>query len=216
MSFVECMECNGRFKGITPNHVKRHGLTVEQYRQRHPTAKMVSDLWIERHAEKARNRVFHRKCRKCGITFRTGCTCAYYCPKCQRVRRVYRKRQVGLLSARRRINSGRLYESGTFTCKWYLEIVDGRVRGAVLLENHKAINSYGRAFKGSAPIEYEATCLITIYLIVWNGKLYCGECGSQLTVARENEHYTIPAEICCRSCGIVYDLDDIAELRERR
>ncbi|NVM26908.1 MAG: hypothetical protein HWN70_13460 [Desulfobacterales bacterium] len=110
------------------------------------------------------------------------------------------------------MNSGKVDILGTFEER-YLEIVNSRVRGAVLLEKRRSISIYGvhtlPQCKGSPPVEYEAIYLITIYLIIWNGKAYCGECGSQLTVARENEHYTIPAEICCKSCGLVYELDDI-------
>ncbi|GAI32273.1 unnamed protein product, partial [marine sediment metagenome] len=31
----------------------------------------------------------------------------------------------------------------------------------------------------------------------------CIECNHPLKVARENQHYTIPAELCCIGCGLV-------------
>ena len=97
-----------------------------------------------------------------------------------------------------------------------MKIVNGRVQGAILLEKHVSINAHGfyrlPPYNGKAPFDYEETYVTMIYLIIWNRKIFCGECGSELTVARENEHYTIPAELCCKNCGLVYELDDLAEL----
>ena len=208
MSYVECMECGDELKLITPRHLKRHGLTSEEYREKYPTVKMASDLWSKERAKTARDRRFKRSCEKCGKPFITGCPRAYYCPKCQMVRRVQRKRQVARIHAERRINSNVRVGVGTFG-EWYLEVIRGRIRGAVLLEDHKSINSYWRSFKGSAPADYEACLIIYLIEIILKRRRSCEECGSELIVARENEVYTIPAEICCQGCGLVYELDDL-------
>jgi len=33
---------------------------------------------------------------------------------------------------------------------------------------------------------------------------FCPECGGRIVLARENEYYTA-TELCCSSCGLVYD-----------
>ena len=209
MSFVECMECGDQLKCIAPAHLRRHGLTSKEYRDLHPTAPMVSDETRRKH-DLTLNGEYHRNCRKCGKPFSTRGKRSYYCLECQRVRDILTARRKARRYYRKMRNSGKPYKMGTFE-KGYLEVAGGRVRGAILLEKHVSINGRGfyrlhrSPFNGKAPFRYEETHVITIYLIIWNRKIFCGECGSQLTVARENEYYTIPAEICCRSCGLVYD-----------
>jgi len=208
------MECRDRLGSITTNHLEKHGLTTGQYRQRHQTAPMISEEHRKIVGTVARNRKLKRICRKCGEPFTTGCSKAHYCRECQRVRRAIRQRRYARRYERKARNSGKDYKAGTFGER-YLEIENGRVRGAVLLEEHLSINSYHfyrQPFNGGLfEFEYE-TVYLRICLIVWKDKLYCGECGDKVIVARENEQYTIPAEICCRSCGRVYELDQLAEL----
>ena len=215
MSYVECMECRDRLGGITTNHLKKHGLTTRQYRRKYPAVPMVS----EDHRKILRNngisRQLRRICRKCGRPFTTGSPKAHYCRPCQRVRRALQQRKYARQYERRARNSGRDHRIGTFE-KSYLKVVKGRVRGAVLLEIHVSINAQGfyrqAPFNGKAPVEYEETCIMTIYLTLWKSKPFCGGCGSELIMARENEHYTIPAEICCERCGLVYSLDNLVEI----
>ena len=215
MSFAECMECGDRLKFITVNHLKRHGLTSKEYRQRYPRAQMVCDDTRRRQGRK--DRKFNRICRKCGDPFTTRSPKGYYCRECQRVRRVLQQRRYARRYERKKRNSG-IAKQGTFG-KRYLEVVRGRIRGAMMLEECIGVNShhfYRQSFNGRALFEYEAIYLIRIYLIIWNRKLYCGECGSQLRVARENEYYTIPVEVCCRSCGLVFELDDLVEIGSKK
>jgi len=217
LSYVECIECGDDLKFITVNHLKRHGLTSKQYRERHPKAQMVCDDTRRRQGRK--DRQWNRICRKCGDPFTTKSPKGYYCRECQRLRRVLQQRSHARRYERKKRNSG-IAKQGTFG-KRYLKIEGGRIRGAVLLEEHIGVNShhfYRQSFKGNgkALFEYEAIYLITIYLVVWKGKVFCGECGSQLTVARENEYYTIPVEVCCRSCGLVFELDDLMEIRSKK
>ena len=71
-------------------------------------------------------------------------------------------------------------------------------------------------FNGLPPIPVAKRALLAMWYVaefdylvdylVFNGKVYCGECGSPIIIARENEHYTIPTEPCCKSCGLVYQL----------
>ena len=215
MSYVECMECRDKLRGITANHLKKHGLTTIGYRRKYPTAPLVSDDLKKRYAINRGALQLKRKCRKCGKPFTTGCPKAHYCRECQRVRDVYRARRKALRYERRRKNSGKRYGQGTFNEKWYLATENGRIRGALLLERHVSINAHGfhrlAPFNGDPPFEYEAIYLMIIYVKAGRRRLYCGECGSRLMVARETEYYTIPAEVCCQDCGLVYEFDDLAE-----
>ena len=209
MSYVECMECREKLKYVAPTHLEKHGLTSKEYREIYPTAPMRSSDLRKRHSDFRRGMRLNRNCRKCGRPFTTGSTRAYYCRDCQRVRDILKRREASLRYFRRLRNSGKVCLAGTFG-ESYLEIVDGRVRGAVLLEKDMSFIICDRSFfklfpYSSSPPEYEETSTITIYLILWKRKPYCGECGSELTVARQNEDYTIPAEICCKSCGLVYE-----------
>ena len=206
MSYVECMECGDRLGGITTNHLKKHRLTTRQYRQKYPAASMVSEDHRKILRTNGIDRRLRRICRNCGHPFTTGSPKGYYCRPCQRVRRALQQRDRARLYERKARNSGKDHRIGTFEGS-YLKIVGGRVRGAVLLEMHVSINSHGfyrlAPFNGRAPFEYEETCIMTIYLTLWKSRPFCSACGSELTVARQNEHYTIPAEICCKSCGLV-------------
>ena len=227
MSFVECIECGEKLEYVAPAHLKRHGLTSKEYRGKYPTAPMRSERLRKNHSEFRKRMRLDLNCWKCGKPFTTRSPKARYCRECQRVRDILKRREASLRCFRRQMNSGKVDMRGTFG-KRYLEIVNGRVSGAVLLEDRRYIRIYGvhtlPACKGSPPVEYEANYMmisrlviplriayIIIYLIK-KRKIVCSECGSQITVARENEAYTIPAEICCKSCGLVYEIDDLAEL----
>ena len=137
-------------------------------------------------------RTWKRECRKCGKTFKTTGSHKFYCDECQNCR--YN------LQADKKI-------MGTFGLK-YLELYGGRIRGAVMLEKGMAINSrrYYRIaglWEASKGFDCEVNDLITIC------KENCSECGAEMTIARENGYYTIPAELCCTSCGLVCEIDDL-------
>ena len=40
---VECLECGRYFKAITNTHLKSHGMTLDQYREKYPNAPMLSE-----------------------------------------------------------------------------------------------------------------------------------------------------------------------------
>ena len=102
---------------------------------------------------------------------------------------------------------------GTFDNKEYLEILDnGRIFGALLLQKGISINSKGR-FTKKGSVERSAYLGIDKRILRVEDKIYCGECGANVIKATQNNsNYTIPAELCCKSCGLVYELDDLAEL----
>lgn len=51
MRLVQCMICNKEFIQITPSHLKKHNLTIKEYREQYPDASLVSpdkkDVWKE-------------------------------------------------------------------------------------------------------------------------------------------------------------------------
>ena len=206
MSYVKCMVCGDEIQLIN-GHIKKHGLTAAEYRQRYPQAplmspdlhKKLSDLLKKRWVNQS-TRLFHRRC-SCGRTFKTRSPNGRFCQRCSAANR-------RLL--RRKHNRMRNEKKGTFR-KNYLDITsDGRVRGAVMLERGITPNITG-IFTGSKRLLQRFLCCVdgfeylVEYLII-NGGIYCGECGSPIIIARENEHYTIPTEPCCKSCGLVYQL----------
>lgn len=218
MSYVECMECGDRLKYVAPAHLKKHGLTSKQYRQKYPRAPMRSEDLRKEHSDFRRGMRLNRNCRKCGKPFTTGSPKGYYCRECQRVRDFLRRREASLRYFRRLRNSGKVDVVGTFG-ESYLEVVNGRVRGAVLLKKDVSFIISDRSFfklfpySGSPPIGYDAQYLM-IFLIVCERQKVCSDCGSELTVARENGQYTIPAEICCKKCGVVYRESSVPCKRE--
>lgn len=141
----------------------------------------------------AGKRTWKRKCRNCGKTFRTTGSHKFYCDECQNFRYNCQANKKVL---------------GTFGLN-YLELYNGRVRGAVLLEKRIAINSRryyriaGRWY-ASKGYEYNVSYLIATYLATYE-KIYCDECGAEITIARENQIYTT-RELCCKTCGLVYQL----------
>ena len=215
MSYVECMECGDKLKYVAPAHLEKHGLTSKEYREIYPTAPMRSSDLRKRHSDFRRGMRLNRNCRKCGRPFTTGSTNGHYCRECQKARTFLSLRKASRRYERRKRNSAKFYEAGTFN-EGYLKIVNGRVRGATLLEANISINRYGfgrmQPHSGSVPylIIYDQS-ILTTYLIK-KRNIVCGECGSQLIMARENQHYTIPAEICCRNCGLVYEWDEFCGL----
>ena len=213
------MECGRELEYVAPAHLEKHGLTTKEYRQKYPTAWMRSECLRKRHSKFRKDMRLDRNCKKCGKPFTTRSPKAQYCRECQQVRDILKRREASLRCFRRQMTSGKVDLRGTFEER-YLEIVNGRVRGAVLLEKRRSISIYGvhtlPPCRGSPLVEYVASYLAMIYVIIYNGKPYCRECGSQLTVARENEYYTIPVEVCCRSCGLVYDLDDLVEIESKK
>ena len=178
---------------------------------------MVSDDVRGRLGRKGR--LWNRVCRECGDFFTTRSPKGYYCRECQRVRRVLQQRKHARRYERKARNSGKDNKLGTFG-KRYLEVVDGRIRGAMMLQEHVGVNShhlYRQQLNGSPPVEYETTahlaliCLLVRRLCL-SRSLICEECKCEVIVARHNEHYTIPTEITCEGCGLVYDPEDLAEL----
>ena len=110
-------------------------------------------------------------------------------------------------------NTKKHCKMGTFDNKEYLEILDnGRVFGALLLEKNISINSKGR-FTKQGSMERSAYLGIDKRILRIDGNIYCGECGAEIILVKTNHsNYTIPAELCCKSCGLVYELDDLAQL----
>ena len=91
-----------------------------------------------------------------------------------------------------------------------LRIENGRVKGAVWLESqrHKTDAkrfaskiknlglSYGKALCNCGSLE-------TPFLVaIENHRRYCFECGGKISIAFENEYYTI-TEVVCSFCGLV-------------
>jgi len=193
---------------LVNGHVKKHRLTVAEYRQRFPQApltspdlhKKLSDLLKKRWVNQS-TRLFHRRC-SCGQTFKTRSPNGRFCQRCSHVN----------LRLSRRIHQRLQNEKkGTFR-KNYLEVTsDGRVRGAVMLERGIGVNITG-IFSGSKRLLQRSACFFAdgfdylIDYLVLNGEIYCGDCGSPVIIARENEHYSIPTEPCCKRCGLVYEL----------
>lgn len=92
-----------------------------------------------------------------------------------------------------------------------LTIENGRVKGAVWLENQQ--QRYKIAWKGNTRYytryysKSKGLCscgtLQTPFLIaVENHRTYCAECGGKFVIAFENDYYSIN-EVCCCFCGVV-------------
>jgi len=201
LSYVKCLVCGSKLKMITENHVKRHGLTMARYRQLYPEAPIISPELRQKVKIWSGDRKFQRKCKKCGSLFTTGNPRVFYCPKCQekisveKQRRYHKRNRIREKNTRKTKRNQRI---GTFG-KGYLEIVNGRVRGAVLLEK-------GLSPNGSNSHNDVCGCGSAAYLVaVLGDQLYCLECGGQIILARENENYTMPIEVACSKCGVVYE-----------
>jgi len=39
---IECKVCGKKFKRITHTHLKKHGMTTEEYREKYPDASLIS------------------------------------------------------------------------------------------------------------------------------------------------------------------------------
>ena len=201
MSYVKCAVCGIELSYVNAPHLRKHGLTVAEYRQRYPEAPLMSLDYLKKQSVAQSARVFHRVC-SCGRSFETRSSNGRFCQRCSRINKLLLRKKWDSQNRK----------NGTLK-KSYLEITpDGRVKGAVLLEKGISINSSGRFNNPSSSRRWWSIRLLIMRwlnefdYLVFNGKIYCGECGSPIIIARENEHYTIPTEPCCKSCGLVYQL----------
>ena len=154
------------------------------------------------------DRAWKLNCRKCGKPFIATGPKSKHCRECQRVRDLLSKRRKNQRYRRKvRYDEIRMVRIGTFGEK-YLELYRGRIRGAVLLEKRIAINSRhyyrigGQWYASKGYVEYYG---VSYLMATCKKKIYCDECGAEITIARENDIYTA-TELCCKSCGLVYEL----------
>ena len=209
MSYVKCLVCGSKFQQVNGSHVKKHNLTMVQYRQLYPEASLMAPKVLEKISKTLwgakKWKPYKCECKLCGQLFEKRSGNSFHCEKCRR--KIYirnRRRSQRLYNVKRR-NSGRLrrFQLGTFGKK-YLQIVDGRVKGAVLLERTISINSSG--FWNGSKYRGCSVCRASYLIIISKNKVYCPECGAQIIIARENDNYTIHTELCCSKCGLVYEL----------
>jgi len=97
-------------------------------------------------------------------------------------------------------------EVGTFG-KRYLEVVEERVYGAVLLEQGMSVNASSNWTYGKS-LECEG-CGSNMIIDIIDHEAFCPECGAKIVIARENEHYSMQAEPVCDNCGLVYDTKNL-------
>lgn len=91
-----------------------------------------------------------------------------------------------------------------------LSIVNGRVKGAVWLENQickKSVmkNYWRRSFYQRQYQDALCSCSrlqTPFFVAVENNSLYCVECGGRIIKAFENDYYT-KLDLCCEFCGLV-------------
>lgn len=209
LSYVKCLVCGNKFQQVNGSHLKKHGLTIAQYRQLYPEASLMAPKIIEKISKNLwgvrKWKPYKCECKLCGQLFEKRCGNSFYCEECrEKVNRRNRRRSQRLYNIKRRNSGkGRKFQLGTFGKK-YLQIVDGRVKGAVLLEKRISINSLGF---GNGPKQHVCSvCGASSLIIIHNHQGFCSECGARLIVAKEDDNYTIPEELCCSKCGLVYDL----------
>lgn len=216
----QCINCGEAFTAKGANHRYCQPCGIERAKLRN--REKARRYW-EKHRKGAKrrkgkprletgyigNRVFQRKCRACGETFKTGSGKGYYCAKCQKLRTIRLNRAGAKRRGIRRRNSGRRNTLGTLG-KRHLQVVKGRIYGAQLLEKGREINveHYFGRWQGTEGGFYAGSSYYLMRLC--KDKLYCGECGADVIVARRNHtNYTISVELCCKGCGLVYELDDL-------
>ncbi len=196
-----------------------HGLTATKYKQMFPQASFISDEVKAKLSLRSRNRQFRRNCKNCGIPYTTGCTNVWHCPRCQeKINRENHRRIQHVMNIRSGNSRYRpKYSVGTFT-ESYLEVTNGRVMGATLLQKlQKGVSANApcdahqtRQYRQLTPTRgtgqraFRKRGGSAGYLIMAiNYRAYCCECGEKVLLARENNHYTFPVELCCSKCGLV-------------
>lgn len=205
LSYVKCLVCGSKLGCVNGTHLKTHGLTVARYKQLYPQAPIISPDVLKKLSFISRHRkVYDSNCKRCGQLFIKRTHNSLHCPRCrEEINRNKHRRTHRLYKIKRR-NSGVTSDRqlGTFATN-YLEVVNNRIHGAVLLEKGISING-STLFTSQKAICDE--CGSDLLLIISDHKAYCPECGAELIIARENESYSMPAELCCPQCGLVYPL----------
>lgn len=202
--YVKCMVCGRRLHVVHTNHLKKHGLTIEQYRSKFPRAKIYSDRYI-RSLKKRYCKTIGRKrvktCVNCGAAFATNAPNKFMCDLCQRKHKLESGRSRERL--RRRSWRGVKQTLGTKGPSVNLTVLpNGRVAAAVWLEKHKG-KKHRMMLNGDGRLQCP-DCNSTYLMFIEYGQPYCMECGGKITLAPENKHYTT-TELCCSKCGLVYE-----------
>lgn len=154
------------------------------------------------------NGVICKKCRLCGEYFEPTCNRQRYCKTCGIYVRNHRPRDRRMTRMRQR-NSGKTpVNNGTFGNKYLKVNSEGRVNGALWLEQKRDYNGSGKK-RGIKPPR-DLSLFSKFDLLVVRGTIYCGECWSPVPfiIAPQNKHYSI-RELCCGNCGLVIDLEKL-------
>jgi len=144
--YVKCMVCGRKLHVVHPNHLKRHGLTVEEYLSRFPDADLYSESYLKSlrgNYWRGLGRKREKVCVDCGAHFTTRAPNKVRCGLCQRMHRLKAKKSRERL--RRRSWKGVKQTLGTKGPSVNLKVLpNGRVAAAVWLE--KNCSSKGRLF----------------------------------------------------------------------
>ncbi len=201
-SYVKCLVCGAKLRQVHPNHLAKHNLTVEEYLQKFPYAKLISKDYSEELSERYRQNLGKERlkvCIDCNRTFITYSHNKLRCPTCQRKYRLNTLRN----RERMRRRSGKALNQilGTGDKTTYLTTLsDGRILGWVWLQKQiKKLN--GKKPRYKCPV-----CGREDYmLLIVNHQPYCLECGGKIVYARENQYYSAN-EFTYSKCGLVLDL----------
>jgi len=139
--YVKCMVCGRRFHVVHPNHLERHGLTVEEYLSIFSDAKIYSERYLKslkRNYWKGIGKRREKVCVSCGTLFTTYSSKKVRCDLCQRLHRLETKRLRERL--RRRSGKGVKQVLGTRGQSVNLRILpNGKVAAAYWLERNSSI-----------------------------------------------------------------------------
>jgi DNA-directed RNA polymerase subunit RPC12/RpoP len=210
--YVKCMVCGRRLHVVHLNHLRRHGLTVEEYLSMFPNAKIYSNHYIQslkKRYWKTIGRKKKRVCVDCGATFTTHAHNKIRCNLCQRIRELEAKKSRERL--RRSSWKGVKQILGTKGPSVNFRILpNGRVAAAVWLERNSG-KKYKRMFNGGGEIRCPE-CSSTYLMLMDDMEPYCIECGGRIVLARENEHFTA-RDLCCSRCGLLYE-DPLLQIQQ--
>jgi hypothetical protein len=167
-----------------------------------------------------------KKCLVCGLIFRANNPAKKYCStSC--AQKLYNRRWREKNPEKARAYQIRWWNhnnKGTFTPSRYLSIRNGRVVGAVLLERDKQkrarsrshggfVNPWIAYYSGDREIYHSdddddnlrCDCGSDVIINIVDHEAYCSGCGGKISLAFENEYYSV-TELTCRRCGLVYTI----------
>jgi len=209
---IKCLECGRTIKAKTRKTERcaecNHQRRIQRNRKYNESHKEQHKQYYEKNKEKYNE--YQREYRKRNKEKRKEYEREYRIRNIKKKWEYCERHKNRIREYHRQYNKTRRPFTHTHDRTTDLTIENGRVKGAVWLENQNCEKSVRKNFwrRSFFQKSYEralcscATLQTPFYIAEKNHRTYCFECGGKIIIAFENDYYTI-TDVCCCFCGLV-------------